>query len=259
MESIGLVSIITAAYNAGKTIDTTIRSVLAQTYGDFELIVINDCSKDDTADRVHSYSDSRIVLLENEHNMGVSATRHRGAVSARGDWIAVLDSDDAWEPDKLEKQAALAAKTGAELLYTGSAFMTADGTRLSSILEVPETVTYKKLLKQNILSNSSSLVKKELFLQNEVQDDTIHEDYACWLKILKTGRTAYGVNEPLLIYRLSDSSKSGNKLRSAAMNWRTYRAAGLNIISAGFNMVCYTVNGLTKYSRLNKEKGQLGK
>ncbi len=259
MESIGLISIIMAAYNAGNTIDTAIKSVLAQTYGSFELIVINDCSKDDTADRVRAYSDSRIVLLENEHNMGVSATRHRGVTAAKGGWIAVLDSDDAWEPDKLEKQVTLAARTGAELLYTGSAFMTADGTRLSSVLEVPETVTYKNLLKQNILSNSSSLVKKELFLQNEVQDDTIHEDYACWLKILKSGRTAYGVNEPLLIYRLSDSSKSGNKLRSAAMNWRTYRAAGLNIFSAGFNMVCYTVNGLLKYGRLNKEKGQLEK
>ncbi len=257
MKSIGLISIIMAAYNAGKTIDTAVSSVLAQTYGEFELIVINDCSADNTADKVRAYNDSRIVLLENEKNMGVSRTRHRGAEAAKGDWIAILDSDDAWEPDKLEKQAALASETGAELLYTGSAFMTSGGKRMKTVLEVPEAVTYKKLLRQNILSNSSSLVKRELFLRNEVQDDNIHEDYACWLRILKSGRTAYGINEPLLIYRLSDGSKSGNKLRSAAMNWRTYRAAGVNIFSACFNMVCYTVNGLAKYSRLNKEKGQL--
>ena len=241
---------IMAAYNAGKTIDTAISSVLSQTYGNFELIVINDCSTDDTADKVRSFSDERIVLLENETNMGVSKTRHRGAAEAKGEWIAILDSDDAWEPDKLEKQAGLQVRTGAELLYTGSAFMDTDGHRLDAVLDVPETVDRHRLLKQNILSNSSALVRRELFLQNELPDDSIHEDFACWLKILGTGRTAYGVNEPLLIYRLSGSSKSGNKLRSAKMNWRTYRAVGLNVFSAFYYMVCYTLNGLKKYSKL---------
>ena len=257
MRDIGLISIIMAAYNAASTIETAISSVLAQTCTDFELIVINDCSRDDTADKVKAFRDERIVLLENENNMGVSQTRHRGALTAKSEWIAILDSDDAWEPDKLEKQIRLAAETGAELLYTGSAFMTADGKRMNAVLEVPETVTYRRLLKQNILSNSSALVRRELFLQNETPDDTLHEDFACWLKILKSGRTAYGINEPLLIYRLSDSSKSGNKLNSAKMNWRTYRAVGLNVFSAAYNMACYTVNGILKYKKLNKEKGQL--
>ena len=257
MNDIGLISIIMAAYNAAGTIETAVGSVLAQTYGNFELIVINDCSKDETSAKVRNFADPRIVLLENPQNLGVSRTRQRGAEAARGEWIAILDSDDAWEPDKLAKQAALQARTGAELMYTGSAFMTADGRRMKTVLEVPETVDRRRLLKQNILSNSSALVKRELYIANMVLDDTLHEDFACWLKILGTGRKAYGVNEPLLIYRLSGNSKSGNKLHSAKMNWRTYRRVGLNVFSAAYNMFCYTVNGLTKYKKLNKEKGQL--
>ncbi len=252
MTDIGLISVIMAAYNAENTIETAISSVLAQTYGNFELIVINDCSVDSTADKVLAFGDARIRMLTNEKNSGVSLTRHRGASEAKGEWIAILDSDDAWEPDKLEKQAELQKRTGAELMYTGSAFMDSDGRRLDAVLSVPETADRRRLLKQNILSNSSALVRRELFLANEVLDDSIHEDFACWLKILGTGRTAYGVNEPLLIYRLSGTSKTGNKMKSAKMNWRTYRAVGLNVFSAFCYMVCYTVNGLKKYRSLKR-------
>ncbi|MBR5547922.1 MAG: glycosyltransferase family 2 protein [Clostridia bacterium] len=248
----GKVSIIMAAYNAEKTIRQAIESVLAQTYSDFELLVVNDCSKDQTQAIVEAYSqrDERVKLIVNPKNMGVSHTRLNGLKAATGVWIAVLDSDDAWMPEKLEKQMVLQKQTGAALLYTASQFIDGDGNKIDWILSVPEKVDYKTLLKQNILSNSSSLCRKELYQKYYAIDDGMHEDFTLWLNILKTGEVAYGVNEPLLIYRVSTNSKSGNKIKAAKMNWNTYRAVGLNLFEALYYEIWYTINGLLKYRKL---------
>ena len=248
----GKVSIIMAAYNAEKTIRQAVDSVLSQTYLDFELLVVNDCSKDQTQAIVEEYCqhDARVRLIVNPHNMGVSQARLNGLNAASGEWIAVLDSDDAWLPDKLEKQMKLQKKTGAVLLYTGSQFIDSDGKKIDWVLNVPEKVDYRTLLKQNILSNSSSLCRKELYRKHYAIGDRMHEDFALWLNILKNGEAAYGVNEPLLIYRISTDSKSGNKLKAAKMNWNTYRTVGLNIFDSFYYMVWYTINGLLKYKKL---------
>ena len=121
----GLISIIMAAYNAERTIEQAINSVLRQTYTDFELLVVNDCSKDRTVELVKDIvaKDSRVRLISNVKNSGVSYTRKHGLDEAKGEWIAVLDSDDAWEPEKLEKQIELQKRTNADLLFTGSAFI----------------------------------------------------------------------------------------------------------------------------------------
>ena len=250
MRDIGLISVIMAAYNAEKTIERAIRSVLSQSYQNFELIVVNDCSTDRTAALVEAFQDERIRLINHPVNRGVSKTRHRGVKEAKGEWIAILDSDDVWMREKLEKQVLLQNKTNAEILFTASAFMDKDGKQLNWILHAPAEIGYRKLLKQNLVSNSSVLIRKKLFQQNEVMGDCMHEDFACWLSVLKSGRKAYGVDEPLLIYRLSDESKSGNKMKAAKMNWNTYRAIGLNVWEAGYYMVWYTVNGMMKYRNL---------
>ena len=106
------------------------------------------------------------MFIENETNLGVSFSRKIGMENARGEWIAVLDSDDAWTSDKLEKQISLANSIGAELVFTGSAFMDDDGEKLDWQLHVPKRLTYRELLKQNLVSNSSVLVKKELYKKN---------------------------------------------------------------------------------------------
>lgn len=254
MKGIGLISIIMAAYNAENTIEKAMNSVLAQTYCNWELIVVNDCSKDNTVSIIQRFAlqDHRVRMLENQVNSGVSKTRHYGVEQARGEWIAFLDSDDAWTKDKLEKQVCLQQEKNAELIFTGSNFMDEDGNDINWILHAPEEIGYRKLLKQNLVSNSSVLIRKELFLQNEVIGDEMHEDFACWLRVLRDGRMAYGVDEPLLIYRLSRDSKSGNKLKAAKMNWNTYRAVGLNRMESLYYMVWYTVNGLMKYKHLKR-------
>jgi len=246
----GLVSIIMAAYNAEKTIEYAIRSIVAQTYTNWELIVINDCSKDGTAAVVTSFTDPRIRLLQNDRNSGVSISRKKGSEAAQGEWIAVLDSDDAWTPDKLEKQITLAKETGAELIFTGSAFMDDDGNPIDWQLHVPSTLPYRELLKQNLVSNSSVLVKASLYRQHYAIGDEMHEDFAIWLGITKSGRAAYGIDEPLLIYRVASSSKSSNKVKAAKMNWNTYRYVGLNPVAASYYMCWYVVKGLLKYRHL---------
>ena len=248
----GRISIIMAAYNAEKTIESAIHSVLSQTYPDFELLVVNDCSTDKTAVLVAAIAekDDRVRLISNEKNSGVSYTRKHGLEEARGEWIAILDSDDAWASEKLEKQIELQKKTNAELLFTGSAFMDADGRPINWYLHAPAEVTYRQLLKQNVLSNSSALVRKELYAKYYAVGDEMHEDFAIWLSILKEGRKAYGVDEPLLIYRIAKSSKSGNKIKAARMNWNTYRYVGLNPVEALYYECWYMAKNIVKYANL---------
>ena len=245
-----LVSIIMPAYNAEKTLAQAIQSALSQTYENFELLIIDDCSTDSTGQLARSFHDSRIRVLTNEKNSGACRTRHNGVAQARGQWLAFLDSDDIWQPDKLEKQLALQKQQNADLVFTGSSFISQDGIPKDWTLHVPETISYRKLLKQNVISNSSVLVRRQYFLDCECLCNGLHEDFVCWMRILKGGALACGIDEPLLIYRLSPHSKSGNKLKAAKMNWRAYRAAGLSVPYAAYNMVFYTVNSLRKYRHL---------
>lgn len=142
----GLISIIMAAYNAEKTIEQAINSVLSQTYPDFELLVVNDCSTDKTAMLAEAIvkKDDRVRLISNEKNSGVSYTRKHGLEEASGEWVAILDSDDAWASEKLEKQIKLQKQTNADLLFTGSAFMDADGKPIDWYLAAPAEVTYRQ-------------------------------------------------------------------------------------------------------------------
>ena len=247
-----LVSIIMAAYNAAKTITAAVQSVQAQSYKNWELIVVNDCSSDSTLSILASLaaSDPRIHLIHNEINRGVSFTRKRALDAVQGEWVAILDSDDLWKEDKLEKQLSVAAFQGADLVFTGSAFIDSDSNPIAWQLHVPKELRYHQLLKQNLISNSSVLVKTDLFRQHYAVGDKMHEDFAVWLNITKTGRTAYGIDEPLLIYRIAKNSKSGNKLKAAKMNWNTYRYVGLNVFAASYYMGWYTVKSIIKYRHL---------
>lgn len=248
----GLISIIMAAYNAEKTIARAIDSVLVQKYEDFELLIVDDCSKDGTADIAAAFAakDSRVRLFRNDENHGPVYSRWRAVNEACGEWIAILDSDDAWTYDKLSKQRALWQRTGGSLFYTGSAFVDESGSPIRWTMHVPEQISYELLLKQNILSNSSALVRKELYERYYALKNGIHEDYVVWLSILRDGVTAYGIDEPLLIYRVSNASKSGNKLKSARMNWNSYRYIGLNLVQAVYYEACYMLRGIVKYAKL---------
>ena len=227
--------------------------MLGQTWTDFELLIIDDCSQDATAEIAGSLAerDERIILLKNARNAGVSASRNTGVAWARGEWIAFLDSDDLWREDKLERQLEFIRHCPeAALTYTASAFINEEGYAYGYILEAEAEVTYETLLRRNLLSCSSVMVRRELMLRYPMGGDRMHEDYAAWLEILREGRCAYGLNEPLLIYRLRQSSKSGNRLRSARMLLASYRFVGYSALAAAYLMLCYVPHSLLKRKRI---------
>lgn len=255
MEQSTLISIVMPAYNCEKYIGQAIDSVLMQTYTNWELLVINDASTDSTEEIVKRKQklNPKIYLYSNNVNLGVSKTRNIGIELANAKWIAFLDSDDMWHPDKLEKQIGILKENeAAQLIYTGSAFIDECGKKAEYILHVPKTVSFQKLLKQNIISCSSVLVNKKKLLNFKMPGDKMHEDYAVWLQMLHEDTKAYGIDEPLLIYRLSSKSKSSNKINAAQMQFRVYRFIGLNILQAVYYMIWYILLNLKKYHEIHK-------
>lgn len=255
------ISIVMPAFNAEKTIAESIESVQKQTYLYWELLVLDDASTDRTREVVEkmSASDSRIHLYTEDENHGVAFERNKGVQKAHYDWIAFLDSDDCWTEDKLEKQVhqvQLDSMSNApSLYYTGSAFMNASGQRLPYILHVPSRLSTSDILKQNLISCSSVLIKKKLILKHPMpisERKPIHEDFATWITILKEG-DAVGIDEPLLIYRVSSNSKSGNKLKSAMMHWNSMRMNEVSISASLYNMFFYIARGLRKYHSILKQ------
>ncbi len=248
------ISIITPAYNCEKYLPEAVESVLSQTFTDWELLIIDDRSKDNTYRCMKKLAekDKRIRIFQNETNMGAAATRNHGVRLAKGEWIAFLDGDDLWRKDKLKKQLTTAEENPeASFLFTGSAFIEDDGMTIAHVLHVPGQVNRRRLLGQNVISCSSVLIRRELMLEFPMpEEDGIHEDFATWLAILEKVPKAYGVDEPLLIYRKALASKSGKKGKSAQMNWQTYIKAGVPLGKRIFCMASYTFHGLWKYSLL---------
>ncbi len=251
-----MVSVIIPAYNAEKTLRSTLDSVLKQTFQNFEVIVIDDCSKDATMALVQEYmeQDSRITYYKNERNSGVSHSRNVGVAKAKFEWIAFLDSDDCWTEDKLEKQLRVANENpDCAFLFTASSFIDKDGIPYEGVFPAPERVTYKQLLKQNVISCSSVMIQKSVMEQHPMIDGTkIHEDFAAWLTVLADVGYAIGVNEPLLIYRIQSTSKSGNRFKSLLMAYRTYRAMHISPIASCYYMCFNVLRSMRKYNNIRK-------
>jgi teichuronic acid biosynthesis glycosyltransferase TuaG len=240
------------AYNAEKTIAASVESVLAQTFADFELIIVDDCSADETPSvcGLLAATDQRIRVLRNERNSGTAASRNRGVDEARGEWTAFLDSDDLWTADKLEKQLTFIEETGADISYTASAFMDEDGVPMKYIMSAKRELTYKGLLRHNLMSCSSVMVRRDIMQNTRFEDGPIHEDYAAWLRIVRRTGTAYGLDEPLLIYRVSKTSRSGRRVRSGMMVYRTYRSVGFGVLRSLSMTLKYSKHSISKRRKM---------
>ncbi|MCL2202463.1 MAG: glycosyltransferase [Defluviitaleaceae bacterium] len=245
-----LVSVIMPTYNAGKTIKDSIQSVLSQSYTYFELIIIDDCSTDNTNEIIHMFTDPRIHYICNEKNSGVATSRNVGIKIATGEWIAFLDSDDIWDADKLTLQLSFANKVNAKISYTASFFMNFEGRRYNWVMPAVYKLNYKALLRRNLISCSSVLIKRELMSKHLFPTKPkTHEDYVAWLKIVREVGVAYGLDEPLLRYRLSKISKSSSRLKSAIMTYNAYRESGFNLFLATMLTIRYA-----KYSIMKRHK-----
>lgn len=243
-----MVSVIMPAYNASKTIHEAIESVIGQTYSDWELIVINDCSKDDTLDILKTYAkdDARIKIINNDVNSGVSISRNRGVQAAAGEYIAFLDSDDMWRNDKLQKQTDLMNRKKAVISYTASSFINEVGQTYGYVMPAENRTNLDTLLKKNLLSCSSVMIRASIMKKIKMPGDEMHEDYYVWIKVLRKFKYAYGINEPLLIYRMSSNSKSSGRIRSARMIYNTYRAVGYDRMISLYFMLRYTWHSVSK-------------
>ena len=207
-----LVSVIMPAYNAASFIEEAIGSVIAQTVTDWELVVIDDRSTDDTfamAQRCVA-DDPRIRLLKNDTNMGVAKTRNRGIALSNGQYIAFLDSDDVWRGDKLEKQLEKVKKTGAGICYCSYGIIGASGEKVKADYLVPETARYEDILKENYIQCSAMLIRADIVKKFLFNTEYFHEDYILGLDMLRTGEIAVGCREMLL------SIFSGTSNRTAA-------------------------------------------
>ena len=243
------VSVIMPAYNAEKTISASVSSVLAQSFADYELIIVDDCSGDGSHAicKAFAAADARVSLYRNDANRGVAFSRNRGIAAAKGRWIAFLDSDDLWQVDKLERQLRFIEETGAAISYTASAFIDARGKGYAYVLHAKKELSYRDLLRRNLMSCSSVIVRRDLMLGESFVDGPLHEDYAAWLRIVRSTGPAYGLDEPLLTYRVSRSSRSGQRLRSGAMVYRTYREVGYGAARSMLMTLRYAAHSIIKH------------
>lgn len=252
-----LVSVVMPVYNGAATLGQALDSALSQGV-DLEVIVVDDCSTDGTAGVMERYgADPRVRYERNETNLGAAGSRNRGVAMARGLYVAFLDSDDWWASGKLERQTALLKDTGSVLCCTGRELVTPQGERTGRVIGVKPVISGRDLLRHNSVNCSSVLVEREAALEFPMEHEDSHEDYITWLKILGKYGPAVGINEPLLMYRLSAGGKSGNKLKSAGMTYRVYRYMGFGRVKSAACFASYAVHGVWKYALafLTPERG----
>lgn len=242
-----LVSVIMPVYNGAATIRQAIDSVYRQNVP-LELLVIDDGSTDQTVEILSAYQERPdFRYLKNAQNIGAAASRNRGVHEAHGQYIAFLDADDWWEDSKLKLQLDILKKTGRVLCSSGRELMNYDGSSTGKYIPVRETVSYRDLLRHNSINCSSVLLSKEVAAEFPMEHDDSHEDYLTWLKILHKYGPAAGIDKPLLKYRMSKSSKSGDKKKSAIMTYKVYRYMGYSHIRCILYFISYAIHGLWKY------------
>lgn len=243
-----MISIIVPVYNAEKFIAETIDTVLSQTYKDFELLLVNDCSTDKSVDIIKACTDERVRLIEQPTNMGAYAARNRGLCEAKGRYIAFLDADDIWEPYKLEHELEFMAKENAGFVFSGYEFADCNGVGTGAIVKVPHTINFKQALKNTTIFTSTVLIDREKISDELITMPNIKsEDTATWWTILKAGHIAYGLNENLVRYRRSAGTLSSNKLEAVKRIFRLYREiAGLSFLSSCFHFVSWAFTAVLR-------------
>jgi teichuronic acid biosynthesis glycosyltransferase TuaG len=249
------VSIITPLYNAEAWIEETAQSIFNQTYQNWEWIIVNDCSKDNSLEVVQNLAkkDSRIRILSNEKNVRTAQTRNNGIRESKGKYLAFIDSDDIWHPQKLEKQVKFMQLTGAKLSYHAYRKFRGGMENQGELIRVPEKVNYNDLLKSNVIACLSAMYDTEALGKVEMPDGyKAREDYLTWLKILRTtNEYAHGINECLGYYRILQSSYSAQKKEMAILQWRLYREVEkLSLPRTVINFIFYALNGFLKASKI---------
>ena len=245
-----LVSVITPAYNAEKYIKDTIESVIAQTYTNWEMIIVDDASVDNTVNIINYYQqkDKRIKLIALKKNHGVANARNTAIENAKGQYVAFLDADDFWENNKLQEQIKFMQDNNIAFSYHAYKLFDLSKQKQKTML-VPKQLNYQELLKGNTTGSCLTVCLDRKVVSDIYFPKEKHEDYICWLNILKQyNLIAFGINKILGTYRIGKKSISSNKLKSAIWNWKVYRKSqSLSILMSAYYMCFYIVKGLKKY------------
>lgn len=220
-----LVSVITPTYNCGAFIAKTIESVQAQTYTNWEMLIVDDCSADDTRQVVAAYADkdSRIHYTCLEHNSGAAVARTTAMQQAKGAFMAFLDSDDLWMPDKLEKQLAFMREKNYAFTCTAYEQIDENGSPIHKIIRSPQKISYNRLLLDCPVGNSTVMYNVEKMGKFQVPNIRKRNDDALWLTMLKKEPYIYGMPDVFMQYRIRSQSISSNKLSLIRYHWKLYR------------------------------------
>ena len=248
-DSDGLVSIITPAFQAESTIEETIASVQQQTYPHWEMLIVDDRSPDETYTLVSrlAQQDPRIRPLRHAENQGPSAARNTALSVAQGRYIAFLDSDDLWLPEKLELQLQFMREQSAALSFTQFRRISQHGERIGHLIQIPRRIRYQNLLKNTAIATSTVVVDRQRTGAFRMTN-AYYDDLVLWLELLKRVPAAHGLPMDLMRYRVVPRSVSRDKLNSARQVWRTYREIEqLNLLGAVWYFAHYAWNGWRKY------------
>lgn len=245
-----LLSIIIPVYNAEKYIGTTLNSIYNQTYKSIEIVLVDDRSTDNSAAIIKEQMQEHpeIVYHLQEKNMGAAVARNTALSIAKGQYVAFLDSDDVWKPEKTEKQLKLLEEKNGAFAFTAIEMIDDNGVLVKKKRKIKEKVTYKFLLRNTMIPTSSVIVDRNKIGDFSMPLRRSGQDYATWLKLLRDGTVAYGINEALVQYRVGHKSLSSNKFKSIKQVWQIQtQNEHINKFSAFFNVICFGFNALKKY------------
>jgi len=250
------VSIITPVFNAEKYIEQCINSVLSQTHKDWELILCDDCSTDNSVRIIEEYinRDSRIILLSNEVNSGAGIARNMAIKHATGNYIAFLDGDDFWHEDKLKKQLDFIQKNHCALVYSQYYVVIGESNIPKHIICSPKVVTYKKMLCNDYIGFLTLMYDVNKLGKLFMPEIRKRQDWAYKLKLLKSTKEAIGIQEPLAFYRIGNSSLSSNKVKLLKYNFAVFhKELGYSKLSSTFMMINFLLHYFY-YKSVSKKK-----
>lgn len=251
-----LVSIITPTYNSEKFISETIQSVQNQTHQNWEMIIVDDCSNDKTVEIIESFiqSDTRIQLHKLDKNSGAGIARNTAIQAAKGDYIAFLDADDLWKPEKLAKQLAFMQSNNLPFTFSFYDWIDEVGISLKKRIETPLNLTYKQLFYCNYVGNLTGIYQVNFFGKIPISSIRKRQDWIMWLTILKKIKTAQPVSESLAFYRIRNNSISASKLDLIKHNFSVYRQFHkLNFVNSVFCMIGFLFTQLAIKPKFSKK------
>lgn len=246
----GLVSIVTPTFNSAKYITETIKSVQSQTYQNWELLIVDDGSSDDTVQMVKeiSNSENRIKFFPLAKNVGPAKARNTGIANVSGDFMTFLDADDIWFPDFIENSIATIKKTGIPFVFSSYRRSDEHLEFVYSDFIVPEKVSYTDILKSNSISCLTAFVDIKTLGKKSMPEIRKRQDMGLWLQYLKEIPFAYGIKEPKAIYRIRENSLSRDKKKLIGYQWQFYREVEkLNIFQSLYYMLHWMYRGFMKY------------